>query len=88
MNAYAERWVRSLRQECLRRVVPLGKRHLRKLVAEYAEHYHLERNHQAGWLDLVSKVTGHRLRVEDTPAEEGEELSFELEHESVAHPAP
>jgi putative transposase len=46
LNAFAERWVRSLRQECLRRVVPLGVRHLRKLVAEYVEHYHLERNHQ------------------------------------------
>ena len=46
LNAFAERWVRSLRQECLRRVVPLGERHLRKLVAEYVEHYHLERNHQ------------------------------------------
>jgi putative transposase len=46
LNAYAERWVRSLRQECLRRIVPLSERHLRKIVAEYVEHYHLERNHQ------------------------------------------
>jgi putative transposase len=46
LNAYAERWVRSLRQECLRRIVPLGERHLRKIVAEYVEHYHHERNHQ------------------------------------------
>ena len=46
LNAYAERWVRSIRQECLRRIVPLGEKHLRKIVAEYVEHYHLERNHQ------------------------------------------
>jgi putative transposase len=46
LNAFAERWVRSLRQECLRRIIPLGERHLRKIVAEYVEHYHRERNHQ------------------------------------------
>jgi len=46
LNAYAERWVLSIRQECLQRIVPLGERHLRQIVAEYVEHYHLERNHQ------------------------------------------
>ena len=46
LNAYAERFVRSIRQECLRRVIPLGEQHLREIVAEYVEHYHLERNHQ------------------------------------------
>jgi hypothetical protein len=38
--------VRSIKSECLRSVIPLGERHLRALVAEYVEHYHLERNHQ------------------------------------------
>ena len=46
LNAYAERFVRSIREECLSRVVPLGERHLRMLVSEYVEHYHRERNHQ------------------------------------------
>ena len=46
LNAYAERFVRSIRQECLRFIIPLGERHLRKVVAEYVAHYHLERNHQ------------------------------------------
>ena len=46
LNAYAERFVRSIKSECLRRVIPLGERHLRTLVAEYVDHYHLERNHQ------------------------------------------
>jgi transposase InsO family protein len=35
LNAYAERFVRSIRQECLSKVVPLGERHLRELVREY-----------------------------------------------------
>jgi transposase InsO family protein len=46
LNAYAERFVRSIKSECLRRVIPLSERHLRMLVAEYVEHYHRERNHQ------------------------------------------
>jgi len=35
------------RRECLSRVIPLGERHLRVLVAEYVEHYNLERNRQS-----------------------------------------
>jgi transposase InsO family protein len=46
LNAYAERFVRSIRSECLARIIPLGERHLRTLVHEYVEHYHLERNRQ------------------------------------------
>jgi putative transposase len=46
LNAYAERFVRSIKEECLARVVVLGERHLRLLVREYVEHYHGERNHQ------------------------------------------
>ncbi len=45
-NAYAERFVRSIKQECLRHIVPLGERHLRAVVREFVEHYHAERNHQ------------------------------------------
>ena len=41
-----ERFVRSIKEECLSRVVPLGEGHLRLLVGEYVEHYHRERNHQ------------------------------------------
>ena len=39
LNAYAERFVRSIKEECLTRVVPLGERHLRCLVREYVAHY-------------------------------------------------
>ena len=46
LNAYAERFVRSIKEECLTRVVPLGEGHLRRLVYEYIEHDHRERNHQ------------------------------------------
>jgi putative transposase len=53
LNAYAERFVRSIREECLSQVIPLGERHLRWLVSEYVEHYHLERNHQGLGNELI-----------------------------------
>ena len=46
LNSYAERWVRSVKSECLSRVIPLGERHLRHLLSEYLIHFHQERNHQ------------------------------------------
>jgi transposase InsO family protein len=45
-NAYAERFVRSIKEECLDRLIPIGERHFRRAVAEYVEYYHGERNHQ------------------------------------------
>jgi len=46
LNAFAERWVRSVKEECLSKVVPFGERSLRRALREYVEHYHAERNHQ------------------------------------------
>ena len=37
--------MRSIKSECLSKIIPLGERHLRLAVSEYAAHYHLERNH-------------------------------------------
>jgi mono/diheme cytochrome c family protein len=45
-NAHAERFVRSIKDECLDRIIPMGEYHFRRAVAEYVEHYHRERNHQ------------------------------------------
>jgi putative transposase len=46
LNAYAERWVRSVKEECLSKVILFGERSLRRALGEYVEHYHAERNHQ------------------------------------------
>ena len=46
LNAFAERFVLSIKSECLNRVVPIGEGHLRLLVEEYVAHYHAERPHQ------------------------------------------
>ena len=64
LNAHAERFVRSIKHECLNRIVPLGKNHLRTTVRAYVAHYHLERNHQGLDNSLVSQVP-------DSPGNEG-----------------
>jgi hypothetical protein len=70
LNAYAERFVRSIKSECLSQFIPLGMRHLRHAVKEYTEHYHVERNHQGlsnrlieerqGTVDMNSAVVRHQ----------------------------
>ncbi len=45
-NAYAERWVRSVRQEALDPIVVLGQRHLHQVLAEYVDFYNRGRPHQ------------------------------------------
>jgi transposase InsO family protein len=46
LNAYAERWVCSVKEECLSRLILVGERSLRYALAEYGSHYHQERPHQ------------------------------------------
>jgi len=52
-NAYAERFVRSIKEECLHRVILLGDRHLRRTMAEFVAHYDAERNHQGLSNELI-----------------------------------
>ena len=56
-NAYAERFVRSIKHECLHRVIPFGERHLRRTIAEFVEHYHRERNHQGLENELIESAS-------------------------------
>jgi hypothetical protein len=46
LNAYAERWVRSVKEECLSKIIVFGERSLRRALSEYVAHYQAERNHQ------------------------------------------
>jgi putative transposase len=46
LNAFAERWVRSVKQECLSKLILFGENSLSRALAEYNLHYHHERNHQ------------------------------------------
>jgi putative transposase len=64
-NAYAERFVRSIKEECLNRVVAFGERHLRRTIAEFVEHYHGERNHQGLGNELIdgARAVDHIGRI-------------------------
>ena len=46
-NAYAERWVGTVRREVLDRMLIFGGRQLRSVLAEYADHYNGHRPHRA-----------------------------------------
>jgi transposase InsO family protein len=46
LNAYAERWIRSVKAEALSRMILFGEASLRHVLNEYMDHYHQERNHQ------------------------------------------
>jgi len=52
-NAYAERFVRSIKEECLSRIILFGEGHLRRAVDEYLVHYNHERNHQGIGNELI-----------------------------------
>ena len=46
LNAFAECWVRSLKEECLSKLILFGESSLRRALQQYVVHYHEERNHQ------------------------------------------
>jgi transposase InsO family protein len=46
LNAYAERWVRSVKEECLARLILFGTASLRHALTQYVAHFHHERTHQ------------------------------------------
>ena len=56
-NAHAERFVRSIKEECLDRVVLLGDSHFRWTLTEFVAHYHGERNHQGLHDQLLTPET-------------------------------
>ena len=47
LNAYAERFVRTIKEGCLERMVLFGEGSLRRAISEFVLHYHTERNHQS-----------------------------------------
>jgi putative transposase len=64
LNAYAERWVRSVKEECLSKIILFGERSLRRALGEYVAHYHVERNHQGNSnVLLFPLVSGNRRDV-------------------------
>jgi putative transposase len=70
LNAYCERFVRSIKEEALEQMIMLGERALSYAIQQYLAHYHTERNHQGLDNQLIAaegKVgcqTGHVVRWE------------------------
>ena len=52
MNAYAERFVRTVRAECTDRMLIAGEQHLRVILSEYIGHYNTGRSHQGDGMKL------------------------------------
>jgi transposase InsO family protein len=64
LNAYAESWVRTIKRECLNKLILFGERHVRHVIEEYVEHYNRERPH--------SGIEHHRpLEPEKPPPRDG-----------------
>ena len=57
LNAFAERFVGSIKSECLDRIVPLGEIHLRAAIRAFLDHYHKERPHQGLGNELIASKT-------------------------------
>ncbi len=56
LNAFAERWVKSIKEECVSNLVFFSEASLRRALVEYATHYHEERNHQGLGNQLLPRV--------------------------------
>ena len=59
LNAYAERWVRSIKEEALSRLILLGEHSLWYVLTEYTAHYHGERPHQGKGNVVLLPVADH-----------------------------
>ena len=67
MNCYSERFVRSVKGECLKKLMFFGEDSLRKALTEYTKHYHEERNHQGKYNLLLfpdPKLMVNRGKIE------------------------
>jgi len=62
-NAFAERWVRTARLECLDHLLILGRRHLERVLREFSGHYNAERPHRGLRLARPSPLTSSRSVV-------------------------
>ena len=59
LNAHAERFVRSIKESCLERLIFFGEGSLRTAIQNYVAHYHGERNHQGLENRLISPEPSH-----------------------------
>jgi transposase InsO family protein len=63
LNAHAERFVRSIKESCLKRLILFGEGSLRTAVRNFIAHYHSERNHQGLGNRLIHPDPAHLVRA-------------------------
>ena len=59
MKAYARRFVRTIKESCLQRMILFGEESLRPAISNFVAHYHRERNHQGLANRLISPEASH-----------------------------
>lgn len=77
-NAFAERFVRSIKDECLDRMILFGEASLRRALREYVAHYQTERNHQGVGNRLLEPLVS--VRSTDEPIQSRERLGGMLNY--------
>jgi Integrase core domain len=63
LNAYAEKFVRTIKESCLDRMILFGEKSLRTAISSFVVHYHTERNHQGLANRLISPEAAHLGKV-------------------------
>jgi putative transposase len=82
-NAVAERWVRSVRNECLDHVLVFGRRHLEQILRGYLTHYNAERPHRS-WALAAPAGKPHQARGSPPAETRRREVLGGLIHEYYA----
>jgi putative transposase len=68
-NAHAERWIRTVRAECLDWLLIVGRGHLEQVLRVYVQHYNAHRPHRALWLEPPNPAARPTLIGNDQPAQ-------------------
>ena len=68
LNAHAERFVRTIKESCLERMIQFGEESLRTAIQNFVAHYHTERNHQGLSNRLINAEVGHLCKPGCDPA--------------------
>jgi putative transposase len=81
-NAYAERWIRTVRTECLDWLLIFGRGHLEQVLHVYVRHYNAHRTHRALGLQPPKPAVGLALtRMDGPPRVHRRDLLGGLVHE-------
>ena len=80
LNAYAERWVRSVKEECLSKLIFFGEGSLRRALHHYQTHFHEERNHQGKNNMLLFPASTQLVSREEGPVQCRERLGGLLKY--------